>query len=255
MPRPEDVVFPRRERKEDRRKEKWHRDVMDEVFDRPTLLAVSRMVSAGHFREVDYSVSTGKEANVFRVSGPAGHRALKVYRVSNSIFRQLPPWALAEIHREVGGASFQRMVFAWAHREYTSLERCHEARVPVPEPVAQLRNLLLMEFVGEEGLPAPPLVKAVVDDPAALRQEVAQASRTMVKEVKLVHGDLSPFNVLYHRHHAVLIDVGQVLRADHPQAREMLLRDATHFARYFTRLGVATPAETLFTEMGGDLLP
>lgn len=255
MPRVNDLVFPRRERKEDRRKERWHRDVLDEVFDRPTLLSVSRMVTAGLFQEVDFSVSTGKEANVFRVSGPPGFRALKVYRISNTIFRNLPPWALVEIHREVGGASFQRMVYAWAHREFTSLKRCHEAGVPVPRPISQLRNLLLMEFVGEEGLPSPPLVKAVISDPEALRKEVADASRKMVEKAKLVHGDLSPFNVLYHEGHAVLIDVGQVIRVEHPQAKELLRRDSSHFARYFTRLGVPTPPETLFTEMGGDLLP
>ncbi len=255
MPRVTDLVFPRLERKEDRRKERWHRDVMDEVFDRPTLLAVSRMVTSGHFKEVDFSISTGKEANVFRVSGPSGYRALKVYRISNSIFRHLPPWALAEIHREVGGASFQRMIFAWAHREFTSLKRCFEAGVPVPKPIAQFRNLLIMEFVGEEGLPSPVLIKSVVEDPTAVRSEVASASRTMVERAELVHGDLSPFNVLYHRGHAVLIDVGQVLRTDHPQAKEMLRRDATNFARYFTRMGLPTPPETLFTEMGGDLLP
>ncbi|MDE1821428.1 MAG: serine protein kinase RIO [Euryarchaeota archaeon] len=255
MPRVEDVVFPRRERTEDRRKERWHRDVLDEVFDRPTLLAVSRMVSSGHFSEVDFSVSTGKEANVFRVSGPKGFRALKVYRISNSIFRNLPPWALAEIRREVGGGSFPRMVAAWAHREFTSLGRCHDAGVPVPEPMAQFRNLLLMEFVGVEGLPSPPLVKAVIEEPETLRREIAQASRTMVEKAKLVHGDLSPFNVLYHRDHAVLIDVGQVLRADHPQAKEMLRRDAATFARYFSRQGVECAPETLYAEMGGDLLP
>lgn len=255
MPRLEELVFPRRERKEDRRKERTHRDVVDEVFDRQTLLTVSKMVTAGHFREVDFSISTGKEANVFRVSGSSGFRALKVYRVSNSIFRQLPPWAMQELRELVGGGSFQKLIFAWAHREYTSLERCHNAGVPVPKPLAQSRNLLLMEFLGEEGLPSPPLVKAVISDPELLCEEVAAASRTMVEKAKLVHGDLSPFNVLYHLGHAVLIDVGQVLRADHPQAREMLSRDAAHFARYFRKLGVEVTSETLFSRMGGDLLP
>lgn len=248
------MVFPRRERVEDRRKEREHRDVLDEVFDRGTLLAVSRMVTSGLFKEVDFSISTGKEANVFRVSGAHGFRALKVYRVNNSIFRTLPPWALQEIRESVGGSSFQRMIFAWAHREFTALRRCFEAGVPVPRPFAQTRNLLLMDFVGDQGIASEPIVKSVVPDPERTMEEVVSGCRRMVEKAQLVHGDLSPFNVLLREGHAVIIDVGQVIKSSHPQAKGLLQRDATNFARYFRRLGLDAPAETLFRRMGGDLL-
>jgi RIO kinase 1 len=254
VPRPEDVVFPRRERVEERRKERTHRDVRDEVFDRATLLAVARLVTQGIFQEVDYSISTGKEANVFRVSGLQGFRALKAYRINNSIFRTLPPWALQELRESVGGASFQRLIFAWAHREFTALKRCHEAEVPVPRPIAQLRNLLVMEFIGTDGVADIPLVHSKVEDPAALQAELVEGTRRMVENAKLVHGDLSPFNVLVHDGHPVIIDVGQVIPTTHPQARALLERDASNFARYFRRLGLDTTPEMLFRAMGGDLL-
>jgi RIO kinase 1 len=252
VPDVEEMLFPRKkERTEDRRKERAHRDVMDEVFDRATLLAVSRLVSHGFLREVDYSISTGKEANVFRVTTPEGPQALKVYRISNATFRNYPPYAVEELRREVGGGSFAKMIFAWARREFQALKACHEAKVPVPRPVTHYRNLLLMEFVGEEGLPSPPLVKASIEDPAATKEELVRAVRAMTEKAGLVHGDLSPFNVLYHRGHPVIIDMGQTLKRTHPQAPALLRRDATNFARYFHRLGVPTDAEELFEAMGG----
>ncbi len=256
MPNVEEILFPRKkERAEERRRERTHRDVLDEVFDRSTLLAVSRLVSRGFLSEVDYSISTGKEANVFRATSRAGFRALKIYRISNATFRNLPPYALEDLRREVGGGSFGRIIFAWARREFMALKACHKEGVPVPAPIVQHRNLLLMEFLGREGLPSPPLQRVVLEDPQETYRQICEASRAMVDRVGLVHGDLSPYNVLFHEGHPYLIDLGQTISRDHPQARELLERDAAHFARYFARWGIPADVPGTFRAMGGDRIP
>jgi len=248
----EELLFPtRKERFAERRKERAHRDVRDEVFDRATLLAVSRLVSHGYLREVDHSISTGKEANVFRVTTKDGFAALKVYRITNALFRRWPEYALEELRREVGGGSFARLVFAWARREHTALQDCHEAGVHVPRPLVQYRNLLLMEFLGEEGIPSPPLVQVRPEDPARTLDQLAEDCRRMMERAGRVHGDLSPYNVIYHKGRPYLIDLGQTLPRDHPQALELLRRDAAHLAKYFSRLGVSVDPEELYGKLGG----
>jgi len=74
----------------------------------------------------------------------------------------------------------------------------------------------------------------------------------MVREAKLVHGDLSPYNTLFFEGHPVLIDVAQAVEADHPQAKELLTRDIEHFAKFLTRLGVPVNAEEFLRAVGGD---
>jgi len=251
-----DVFRFHKERTEERRKESAQRDVRDEVFDRTTLLAISRMVSRGMFSQVDYSISTGKVANVFRVTSSTGPRALKVYRISNALFRSVPPYLLHELREEVGSNSFGRLVFAWGRREFMALKACHEAGVPVPEPIDYFRNLLLMEYKGDaEGLPWPPLIKCVVEKPEMVMKQIARAVRTMVTKVELVHGDLSPYNVLFDGKKIALIDLGETIETTHPQAKGLLQRDAENFAKYFTRLGFSISSESLFEKMGGKELP
>lgn len=256
MPNIEEAIFPRRkERLEDRRKERAHRDVMDSVFDRVTLLAISRLVTHGFLTQVDYSIATGKEANVFRVASRDGPRALKIYRISNSSFKNLPAYALDELRQEVGGKSFGRLIFAWCRREYNALAACRQAGAPVPQPLTSYRNLLLMEFMGdEEGQPSPPMIRSVIDDPDLAAQEIAAGSRAMVEKAKLVHGDLSPYNILYHKGHPVIIDVGQTLPSNHPQAAELLRRDSLNLVRYFRRLDLDLDPAEYYARMGGDLL-
>ncbi len=251
---PVDAFLRRRHKEEDRRKERSHTDAMDEVFDRRTLLAVGRFITRGLMTEVDFSISTGKVANVFRVSSKDGYRALKVYRVGNAVFRGLPPYLLHELREEVGSNSFARLVFAWVRREYMALKACREAEVPVPEPYDYHRNVFLMEFMGEGGLPFPPLFRCEVEDPERLLNDLTRAVRNMVTRAGLVHGDLSPYNVLYFAGRIALIDLGEVVAREHPMARELLLRDAENFTKYFNRQGVKLTTQEMFDRMGGTEL-
>ncbi|MGA7923120.1 MAG: RIO1 family regulatory kinase/ATPase, partial [Thermoplasmata archaeon] len=99
------------------------------------------------------------------------------------------------------------------------------------------------------------LQDAAVGDPRALYDDLVTQIGRSIRQAKLVHGDLSPYNVLLHEGHPVLIDVAQSMPWDHPQAEALLRRDVTNFARYFQRLGVETSPEELFHAVGGDELP
>ncbi|MHB8352776.1 MAG: RIO1 family regulatory kinase/ATPase domain-containing protein, partial [Thermoplasmata archaeon] len=218
MPRPEDVAFPpRKERFADRRKEGEHRKLREEFFDHPTLLAVSRLITQGQFEALDHPIATGKEGGVFRATTPGGFRAVKIYRIGNSVFRTLPPHVLEEFRRQASAQNFARLITAWTRREHTILARLYDAGVRTPEPYAYYRNILVMEFVGDaDGQASPRLIDGTAGcDPEELYQDLVHQIRRMTVRAHLVHGDLSPYNVLLKDGRLVLIDVAQAMPIDH----------------------------------------
>jgi len=256
MPRPQDVVFPRRrEREEDRRKEGQHRKLLDEFFDHSTLLAVSRLVNRGLFESVDFPISTGKEGGVFRATAGPEFRAVKIYRISNTAFRHLPEYALESLRRESSVKNFSGLIFAWTRREHTILHRLVDAGVRAPRPYGHFRNVLVMEFIGSrDGMAAPRLIDALVEDPAALYQDLVHEIGRMVREAHLVHGDLSPYNVLFHEGHPILIDVAQAVASDHPDAVRLMERDVANFARFLGRLGYSVEPSEFLDAVGGKTI-
>jgi RIO kinase 1 len=255
MARAEELVFPRRrERWEDRRKEGTHRKLLDEFFDHPTLLAVSRMVTSGLITSVDFPIATGKEGGVFRATSGGELRAVKIYRISNTTFRHLPAYALEELREQTSVRNFGGLIFGWTRREHTILGRLTDAGVRVPRPYGHLRNVLVMELIGDEQGVAPRLKDALVTDPAALYEDLVAQVRRMLTGAKLVHGDLSPFNTLFWEDRVVLIDVAQAVRSDHPQAHELLVRDLANYAKFFARLHYEVDPAEFLSAVGGDRL-
>ncbi len=249
-----DLVFPRRERFEDRRKELDQRKLLDEFFDHGTLLAVSRLVNQGLFDLLDHPISSGKEGGVFRASKGSEFRAVKIYRISNTTFRRLPAYALEELRREASVRNFGGLIFAWTRREHTILGRLQDAGVRAPRPFGHWRNVLVMEYIGNAEGAAPRLKDVPIDAPAALYEELVAEFGRMVRDAKLVHGDLSPYNTLYHDGHVVIIDVAQAIATDHPEARRLLERDVTNFARFLGRLGYEVEPADFLAAVGGDRL-
>jgi len=66
--------------------------------------------------------------------------------------------------------------------------------------------------------------------------EVIVGMRVLAKECKLVHGDLSEYNVLYHQDHCYIIDVSQSVEFDHPHAMSFLKRDCVNVTDFFSRM-------------------
>ena len=61
----------------------------------------------------------------------------------------------------------------------------------------------------------------------------------MYHDCKLVHGDLSEYNMLYHQGEAFIIDVSQSVEHDHPHALEFLRKDLVNVTQFFRRFEVA----------------
>jgi hypothetical protein len=107
---------------------------------------------------------------------------------------------------------------------------------------------LVLSFLGANGVPAPQLRTAALP-PAAWRAAYRQAAAIMhgmLHWCRLVHADLSEYNLLWFRGCVHVIDVGQALDTSHPAAQERLEADAAQLTRFFARRGVRVlPCEAL----------
>src|SRR4051794_14512341 len=104
---------------------------------------------------------------------------------------------------------------AWKSAEVDALYKLHGVGVRVPTPVMFLEGVLLMELVcGADGQPAPRLIDAELTVAEAhagyldmLRQLVG------ILSCDLIHGDLSPYNVLRGARGNTIIDFPQMISA------------------------------------------
>ncbi len=128
----------------------------------------------------------------------------------------------------------------WARAEWDALVRFHELGLPVPYPVQIDGTEILMEFIGSDGVAAPRLAQArpAPDLLAAYFGQLTDAMETMTRH-GLVHGDLSPYNILAADDRLVIIDLPQVVDLiGNPQGLEFLLRDCTNMCRWFRARGL-----------------
>jgi len=79
----------------------------------------------------------------------------------------------------------------------------------------------------------------------------------MMQQCKLVHGDLSEYNMLYYDGKLYIIDVSQSVESDHPQSLDFLKRDCVNVNNFFERrIGrPAVSAKTLFDFITEKELP
>ncbi len=208
--------------------------VREDVFDEVTLIALYKLVHKKLISVIGGPISTGKEANVFYGEQDGRGIAIKIYRIQTANFKAMNEYLAGDRRFSSIRGSRKEIIFAWTKKEYSNLARAHEAGIPVPQPLAFDRNILLMEFLGEGERPYPQLRTAAIDDPAATYREILGYMETLFAKARLVHADLSEYNILYAQR-PYLIDMGQAVGLDHPRAASFLFRDVKNINRFFSR--------------------
>ncbi|MGC9436081.1 MAG: serine protein kinase RIO [Methanomicrobiales archaeon] len=225
--------------------------VRQDVFDEVTLLALYRLANRGLITAVGGSISTGKEGNVFYGEGPEGAMAIKIYRIRTANFKAMSEYLIGDRRFSHIRRSRKEIIFAWTRKEFSNLSRAQEAGIPVPTPFAFDRNILIMAFLGEDERPYPPLRQAPPDDPAGLYERITGYIERLYSDARLVHADLSEYNILM-GDQPYVIDMGQAVTAEHPRAREFLLRDIKNINRFFsTRCEVVDERILMDRVLGG----
>jgi RIO kinase 1 len=129
---------------------------------------------------------------------------------------------------------------AWISREWDVARRLFEAGVAVPRPIDAEGGAILMEmFEDEDGRPAPPLQRASLSAAEAervLERLLSEIERMLAANV--VHGDLSPYNVLFARGELRVIDFPQAVDPrENGHALHLLARDVENVCRFCARAG------------------
>uniref|UniRef100_A0A672SLM6 Serine/threonine-protein kinase RIO1 n=1 Tax=Sinocyclocheilus grahami TaxID=75366 RepID=A0A672SLM6_SINGR len=238
------VMQKQREADTFRVKDKSDRATVEQVLDPRTRMILFKMLSRGVFSEINGCISTGKEANVYHATTAKGEsRAIKIYKTSILLFKDRDKYVSGEFRFRHGycKGNPRKMVRTWAEKEMRNLIRLQTAQIPSPEPIMLRSHVLVMSFIGRDDMPAPLLKNAVLSESKSreLYLQIIQNMRIMYNDARLVHADLSEFNMLYHNGDAYIIDVSQSVEHDHPHALEFLRKDCSNVNDFFQKHNVA----------------
>ncbi|CAI0627631.1 unnamed protein product [Linum tenue] len=223
--------------------EKADRATVEQAIDPRTRMVLFKMLNRGVFNDINGCISTGKEANVYHASKSDGQElAIKVYKTSVLVFKDRDRYVQGDYRFRFGYCKHnpRKMVKTWAEKEMRNLLRLKAAGIRCPTPYLLRLHVLAMEFIGKAGWAAPRLKDASLslDKLREGYMEMVIAMRTLYQKCRLVHGDLSEYNILYFEGHLHIIDVSQAVDLDHPRALDFLREDCVHVSDFFKKHGV-----------------
>jgi len=194
-------------------------------------LAMNALVKADVLEAFGKPLGVGKESDVYDALAAGGVRvAVKFHRLGRTSFRQT---------RRLRGYVGDRRHISWlyqsrlaAEKEFEALKLVYPCGVSVPEPLGQNRHVVVMGMIdGAE-------IYRVLDVPdvGKVLDEILFNVRMAYLESRVIHADLSEFNVLVRPDgHILIIDWPQFVRTDHPNAEMLLKRDVQNILRFFGR--------------------
>ncbi len=224
------------------------------------------VITEGDARQYERGLlKTGKEADVFLVERRFGERvnllAAKRYRSfedrmfrNDARYRQGRRHGESRVERAVARGTRAGMTFGarqWVETEFETLSRLWAAGASVPYPVQRHGREVMVEYVGNEETAAPRLVqfRETAGELQDLYRQLLDNLRLMAEQ-HIVHGDLSPYNILVWEGRLVLIDFPQAvdpfLSSD---AMSLLERDVLNTCAWFDKRGVPTDPSALIAEL------
>ncbi len=207
------------------------------------------LLAEGIITEVGARLKSGKEADVWIVAYGGRYVAAKVYKdhamrsfKNNSGYKEGRSVRNTRSARAIErGSRFGRDAAedAWKSAEVDALYKLHAGGVRVPTPVLYYEGVLLMELVLDpEGGAAP----RVIDSPLTA-EDANKAYHDMLGQLvrilccDLIHGDLSPYNVLWGVNGPTIIDFPQAVSAPgNSRAEFFFIRDAHNILGHFARI-------------------
>ena len=116
--------------------------VIEEVFDRSTLMTIYDLMNKGTIDEIHGVVQAGKEARIYWGKDKEGKElAIKIYLTTSAEFKKgMLPYIEGDPRFSHVRRDTRSLIYAWAQKEFKNLRRAREAGVNVPEPLAILEE-------------------------------------------------------------------------------------------------------------------
>lgn len=215
--------------------DKDERETVEEVFDKHTLLTLYDIMNRGIIDELHGVIDAGKESRVYLGIKDKQKLAVKIFLVSTAEFRKRLQYILGDPRFRVIKKGMRNLVNLWARKEFVNLRTAYNNNIPVPKPIYNKENILVMEFIGN-------------DERAPTLNEYPNITNTHYEQVitiinklynaNLVHADLSEFNIFIHNNKIILFDFGSAVEIAHPNADYFLTRDVSNINRFFSKKGI-----------------
>lgn len=193
-------------------------------------LALRSLVSKNLISSIGGILDVGKESDIYMAISPEGkHLAVKFMRIGRTSFKQV------RRVRDYGVLDIQSWYKACclaARKEFIGLKKLYKIGVKVPEPISFNRHVVVMSsFKGFE------LSKVVsIDAPEIILDEIINNLKLAFKKAKIIHGDLSEYNVLVNNEGEILIiDWAQWITVKHASWKQILIRDISNITNFFSR--------------------
>jgi len=226
----------------EKRSEEW--EVLEEVFDRPTLFRLYNFLNKGIISRIHGAIKAGKESKIFWGELPNGKEAaIKIYLTISSEFKK------GMLNYIRGDPRFPKIkkttrsfIYLWAKKEFKNLTLAYKAGIRVPKPVTVSDNILIMEFIGEKGISAP-LLRDMDNSEINFYEyyhQILSIVWDLYNKVELVHADLSEYNIMVWKDTPVFIDFSQSVHREHPSSETFLKRDLNNLNTFFSKHRVKT---------------
>lgn len=259
---------------EDRKAQRVHETkdhyTSEHVFDEKTRIMLYKLVSNGILASINGIISVGKEAIVVHANGGDSSQlrsslmlkndrvngdimpsecAIKIYKTTLNEFRTRDKYIKDDYRFKDRFKKLnpRKIIHMWAEKEMCNLLRMKEAGLPCPDVVLLKKHILVMSFLGMDQVPAPKLKDALLNKAQKndAYNQVVKIMKTLFQKCRLVHADLSEYNLLWKNKTVWVIDVSQSVETHHPHGLEFLYRDCQNISRFFQSLGVLDVAEAM----------
>jgi RIO kinase 2 len=193
-------------------------------------LALKALVDKNVIEKFGKPLGVGKESDVYDALTPDGTQvAVKIHRLGRTSFHH--------VEKKRGYTTQYTYTPDWhkrsttaAEREYIALKLLEPHDIAAPKLMARNRHILVISMIEGAELYRYP----TISNPRAVLQEILDNVRLAYQKAKIIHADLSPYNIILQPNmHILIIDWPQYVRTDHPNAQKLLRRDLENVLKFF----------------------
>jgi len=180
-------------------------------------------------------LGVGKESDVYVAEDYAGNKlVVKFHRLGRTSFRQTRKFRIwVGERRHITWLYESRLS---AHMEYKALVLAYNADISVPKPISVNRHAVVMKYIESLKLSE---IRTGLEKPEEVLGKILDDVATLYRDVGIVHGDLSEYNVIVEfseeEEKPYIIDWPQWVPREYKNALDLLKRDLENIVQFFRK--------------------